>query len=416
MTNLNFLTKGQISQIEKKYELPVYVYSEDKLLKAVENFKKFPSAFWHTVRYAMKANSCLNILRLFNKNWIKIDSSSEYEAERAINAWFKPEDIQLSWQESPKKLKKLVNKWVFFVATSLNQLKEVWRLCPGSEIWVRINPWVWSAAFKRINTWWWISSFWIWHEYISEIKKIANIYNLKIVKVHIHIWSENTPKSWVASANIWLDFVENFDDVKILNMWWWFKKAIMPYEESADLEAIWNAVKEKFEDFYKSTWRKIKLEVEPWKYMVIDSCSVIAKIVDIVDTWEEWYKFLRTNTGMTEMPRVTMYWVQQPIIVVNESKEKENYIVVWHCCESWDVLTTKLYDQETIEEFELSKASIWDTIVFDNTWAYSSAMSMKNYNSFPEAWELMIRKNWDIVEIRKRQEDQDLWKNEIVVI
>jgi|TARA_Y100001960_G_C14361112_1_gene674399 hypothetical protein len=41
--------------------------------------------------------------------------------------------------------------------------------------------------------------------------------------------------------------------------------------------------------------------------MVINSCSVIAKVDDIVDTGEEGYKFIRTNTGMTEMPRVPMY-------------------------------------------------------------------------------------------------------------
>jgi len=41
---------------------------------------------------------------------------------------------------------------------------------------------------------------------------------------------------------------------------------------------------------------------------------------------------------------------------------------------------------------------------------------MKNYNSFPEAAELMIRKNGEIVEIRKRQEPSDIWKNEIEII
>jgi hypothetical protein len=31
---------------------------------------------------------------------------------------------------------------------------------------------------------------------------------------------------------------------------------------------------------------------------------------------------------MTEMPRVTMYGVQQPITILNDSKEKEKYVVV----------------------------------------------------------------------------------------
>jgi len=53
---------------------------------------------------------------------------------------------------------------------------------------------------------------------MDKIKAIAENYNLKITKIHIHIGSENTPKSWVKSANIGLDFVREFDDVTILNM------------------------------------------------------------------------------------------------------------------------------------------------------------------------------------------------------
>jgi diaminopimelate decarboxylase len=355
-------------------------------------------------------------LRLFNQNGIKIDASSEYEAFRAIKSWYNPSDVQLSWQEMPKKLEKLLDLWVYFVATSIHQLEEVWKYKQGSEVWVRINPWVWSWAFAKIATGWKTSSFGIWHEYIPQIQEIAEKYDLKITKIHLHIGSENTPESWVNTANIGLDFAEKFQEVDKLDMWWGFKMAIMPYEKTADLQAIWDAVKAKFEDFYAKTGRKIHLEVEPWKYMVINSSSVVAKVVDIVDTWVDWYKFIKVDTGMTEMPRITMYWVQQKIIAINDNTQTEKYAVVWHCCESWDLLTCKLYDQEVIEVIELPKVSIWDTIIFESTWAYNSSMSMKNYNSFPEAWEVLIRSNWEIHEIRKREKFEDIWRNEVEVI
>jgi diaminopimelate decarboxylase len=62
--------------------------------------------------------------------------------------------------------------------------------------------------------------------------------------------------------------------------------------------------------------------------MVIHSCSVIAKVDDIVDTGTNGYKFIRTTTGMTEMPRVSMYGVQQPIHILNNSKTQSEYIVI----------------------------------------------------------------------------------------
>jgi len=413
---MNFLNIEQVKNIKEKFETPVYVYSEDKLIEAANNFLNFPSAYGHEVRYAMKANSNINILKIFKNKGLKIDASSEYEAYRAINAWFDAKDIQISGQETPKNLPDLLDKWVFMVATSLKQIKAIWEIKAWSEIWVRINPWMWSGAFKAISTGWETSAFGIWYEYIPEIKKISEKYDLKITKIHIHIGSENTPESWTNSANIWLDFVREFPEADTLDMWGWFKMAIMDYEKTADLQAIGKSVSEKFEEFYNQTGRKIKLELEPGKYMVINSCSLIWEVDDIVDTWKSGYRFIRTNTGMTEMPRVSMYGVQQPITIINDSKEKQDYVIVWHCCESGDILTSKLYDQEIIEPISLAKANIWDSIIVDGVWAYNSSMSMKNYNSFPEAGEVMIRSNEEIIEIRKRQCLEDIWKNEINIV
>ena len=234
--------------------------------------------------------------------------------------------------------------------------------------------------------------------------------------MHIHIGSENTPESWVNSANIWLDFVSQFPNVETLDLWGWFKKAIMPYEIDADLQSIGIAVSEKFQEFYEKTGRKIHIEVEPWKAMVIHSCIVIAQVDDVVDTGKDWYKFIRTTTGMTEMPRVSMYWVQQPIYVLNKAMTQSKYVVIWHCCESGDLLTPKLYHNESVEPILLNDPEIGDTIIFEWTGAYNSSMSMKNYNSFPEAGELLLKNNWEIVEIRKRQNLEDIWKNEIEVV
>lgn len=413
---MNFLTQEQVAHIEQNYTTPVYIYSQEKLIEAADNFLAFPSAYGHTVRYAMKANANRNILKLFQNKGLKIDCSSEYEAYRAIAAGYDAADLQISGQETPTNLADLLEKGVQMVATSLKQMESIGKIASGTEIGVRVNPGMGSWAFKAISTGGETSAFGIWHEYIPQIKELAQKYDLKITKIHIHIGSENTPESWTDSANIGLGFVEQFSDATVLDMGGWFKKAIMPYETSADLQAIGKSVAVKFEEFFERTGRKIHLEVEPGKYMVINSCSVIAKVDDVVDTGDNGYTFIRTNTGMTEMPRVPMYGVQQPITVLNDSEESQDYVIVWHCCESGDILTSKLYSQEEIEAISLPKVSVWDTIVIDWVGAYNASMSMKNYNSFPEAGEVMILENGDIKEIRVRQEPEAIWKNEVEVI
>jgi diaminopimelate decarboxylase len=98
--------------------------------------------------------------------------------------------------------------------------------------------------------------------------------------------------------------------------------------------------------------------MEPGKYLVINSCSMLIEIQDIVDTGKSGYTFLKTNSGMNDMPRVAMYGIQEPLFVMNNSDEYKEYVVVGHCCESSDMITTKLYDAETIEPRRLKKASI----------------------------------------------------------
>jgi diaminopimelate decarboxylase len=413
MQTPNFITPEIVTHVKENHQTPVYVYSEKQLRERAREFMNFPSTFGHSVRYAMKANPQKNILKIFGQEGLLIDASSDFEAMRAISAGIATENIQISSQELWNHMQELVEKWVFFVATSLHQLESFWKLFPGKSCGIRINPWVASWAFAKISTGWPTSSFGIWHESIDQIQKITEQYDIKISKLHFHIGSENTPESWVDSAQLGFEILRKIPSIDTFDMGGWFKMAIMPYESSADLQAIWEAVSQKFQDFYDETGRKIHLEMEPGKYLVINSCSMLVEIQDIVNTWKEGYTFLKTNSGMNDMPRVAMYGVQEPLYIMNNSQEHEDYVVVGHCCESSDMITTKLYDAETIEPRKLRKASIGDILVIDGVWAYNSGMAIKNYNSFPESWELLLRVNWEIAEIRKRELVEDIWRNEI---
>jgi len=416
MTEPRFLTQDHIDFMREKFESPCYVYSESELRKTSQAFLDFPSTYGHTVRYAMKANPQRNILKLFSKMGLHIDASSDFEAFRAISAWVPADNIQISSQELWKHMQELVEKWVFFVATSLHQLETFGKLFPWKSCGIRINPWVSSWWFAQISTGGKNSSFGIWYTKIDTVKNIVKQYNITISKLHFHIGSENTPESWVDSAELGFDILRQIETIDTFDMWWGHKMAIMDYEKSADLQAIGNAVSKKFQDFFRETGRKIHLEMEPGKYLVINACSMVIQIQDIVDTGRVGYKFLKTNSGMNDMPRVAMYGIQQPLFVMNDSREYEDYVVVGHCCESADILTCKLYDQETIEPRKLKVPQIGDMMVVDGVGAYNSSMSVKNYNSFPESGELLLREDGNIIEIRTRQTLKDMCKNEKEII
>lgn len=425
MNTPRFITPEIVSKIRENYQTPMYVYSEKELRERAQDFLDFPSAFGHTVRYAMKANPQRNILKIFDQEGLSFDASSDFEALRILAAGISPDKVQISSQELGRHAKELIEKWVFFVATSLHQLEFFGKNFPWKSCGMRVNPGVASGGFAKIATWWATSSFGIWHEKISEINAVAQKYDITITKLHFHIGSENTPESWVSSAGLGFDILREIETITTFDMGGWHKMAIMPYETSADLQAIWEAVSQKFQDFYSETGRKIHLEMEPGKYLVINSCSMIVEVQDIVDTGEKGYTFLKTNSGMNDMPRVAMYGVQEPLFIFAQNlsqfsparrDETADYAVVGHCCESSDILTSKLYDAEILEPRKLKKASIWDILVIDGVGAYNSGMAIKNYNSFPESGELLLREDGTIVEIRMRQEVENIWKNEIEVI
>ena len=89
--------------------------------------------------------------------------------------------------------------------------------------------------------------------------------------------------------------------------------------------------------------------------------------------------------------------------------------MVGHCCESGDLLSCGPGDPEAIAERLLPAVEVGDLLVVEGSGAYCSAMSTKNYNSFPEAPELMLDLKGELHVVRKRQALEQIYENEIAL-
>ena len=412
-----FLSPIQVRNIADQFGNPVYVYSEEKLKRSAQETLNFPNAFGLRVRYAMKANSTAAIIKLFDSQNIHFDASSAYEVRRLLMIGIDPAKIQLTAQELAPDLKDLVNQGVLFNACSLKQLETYGKLFPGEHVCVRINPGIGSGHANRVNVGGPASSFGIWYDYFDEIKAIAKKYNLVIDTLHTHIGSGSDPSVWEKVTKMNLDAVKVFPDVTTLNMGGGFKIGRLPNEKTTDLQVIGSKVKTYFEEFYKETKRKIKLEIEPGTYLVAANGALIAEIDDKVDTGKEGYTFLKANTGMSDILRPTLYGVQHTINFVPRNgetpKESEDVVIVGHACESGDILTPTLGDSEGVATIPLPKAKIGDYLVIEDAGAYCSSMTAINYNSFPRVPEVMIKENGEFELIRKRQTMEQMIENEL---
>ena len=412
-----FLSPIQVRHIANEFGTPVYVYDEKKLKASAEMTKNFPNAYGLTVRYAMKANSTGAIIKLFDSMNIHFDASSSYEVHRLLMNDIDPSKIQLTAQELAPDLKELVKKGVLFNACSFRQLEAYGKLFPGHRVCVRINPGVGSGHANKVNVGGPTSSFGIWHEYFDKIKSLANKYDLTIDTIHTHIGSGSDPAVWEKVTKMNLHAVKAFPNVTTLNMGGGFKIGRLPDEKTTDLMVIGEKVKTYFEDFYKQTGRKIKLEIEPGTYLVAANGALISEIDDKVDTGRDGYTFLKTNTGMSDILRPTLYGVQHVMNLVSKTGDTpdktEDVVVVGHACESGDILTPTLGDAEGVSTITLPEAKIGDYLVIEDAGAYCSSMTTINYNSFPRVPEVMIMENGDYKLIRKRQSMNQIIENEL---
>ena len=412
-----FLSRDQVLAIQREFGTPVYVYDEATLEHQARQVLEFPCPFGLTARFAMKALPNLSILRLLHNLGLHFDASSGYEAERAMRAGIPPEHIEVTAQELPHNLTQLVEAGALFNASSLAQLSAFGERFPGASLGVRINPGLGSGHNNRTNVGGPSSSFGIWHEYIPRALDIASAMNLRITRVHTHIGSGGDPAIWTQCARLSLDAAARFPEVTTLNLGGGFKVARMPGESAAVLQDIGRAVSEILRDYAESSGKELKLEIEPGTFIVANAGVLITTVMDVVDTGNEGYRFIKADAGMTDILRPALYGAQHPITLVTASGEERpggEYLIAGHCCESGDLLTPEPGNPEGLLPRALPEPRIGDALAIGGAGAYCSAMCCKNYNSFPESAEVLLRKSGEVHLIRKRQTLDQMLANEML--
>ena len=175
-------------------------------------------------------------------------------------------------------------------------------------------------------------------------------------------------------------------------------------------------LKDAFEQFANETGRQLHLEIEPGTFLVANAGSIVCEVQDLVSTGTEGYNFIRSNTGMTEILRPSLYGAQHPIHLVprtdRELNNEKEYVIVGHCCESGDLLSPAPDQTDVLASRELPEAQIGDYLVIAETGAYCAAMATKNYNSFPEAAEVLLQSDGNSKLIRERQTLDQIIQNE----
>lgn len=383
------MNKKVLKDLAKKHGTPLYVYDLNYLDNRAKLLLNLCKENNYLLRYAIKANPNVQIIKLFDQLGLHFDASSDFEAELLIKNGLKAQKISLSSQQPPRDIKKILQSGVAFVATSMHQLDLVKSSGWKGEIAVRLNPGLGAGHNMRTTTGGVTSSFGIWHEYTPNILSWQKSSAAKISRAHIHIGSGGDPKVWQAAINRALELVKLIPSVQSLNMGGGFKIARVSGEPEADMAKILQIFSDELTKFKEETGRQLSLEIEPGTWLVGNGGYLIAEVVDIVDTGKDGFRFLKLNTGMNDFLRPAMYGAQHPMEVLNDSSGQADYVVVGHNCETGDILTPAPGDPEAIKPRQLNQAKIGDLLAIGGAGAYGSSMRAIGYNSFPSAKEVL---------------------------
>lgn len=407
-----FLSPAEADTVRRRFGTPCYVYDRRTLEAQARLALAFPRAFGFRLRYAMKANSTRAVLEVFRRLGLHIDASSDHEVERALRAGFAPQEIQLTSQQPSTRLAEWLAQGVLVTACSLHQLARLTETAPGSDVTVRVNPGLGSGSTNRTNTGGPGSSFGIWHEYLDQALAVAARRGATIRRLHSHIGSGSDPAVWTRVVDLVLEIAERLPDVTEVSLGGGFKVARMPDEETTDLHAIGSMAREKFLAFRERTGRTLDLEIEPGTFLVANAGLIVATCVDVVDTGASGYRFAKLDTGMTEITRPSLYGAQHPIQVLAE-RPRARVVFVGPCCESGDLLTPAPGDPEGLAPREVPSPAVGDLVLIGGAGAYCASMATINYNSYPQAPEVLRESDGSLRLVRRRQTLEQILENEL---
>lgn len=412
----NYFNLDVLLSIKKKYDCPIWIYNSNIILKKISLLKKFD-----VIRFAQKSCSNINILKLMLKHGVKVDAVSLGEIERALISGFNPKTDDIIFTADlfdQSVLKTVVELKLIVNIGSINMLDQLGIKSSGHKILLRINPGFGYGHSKKTNTGGKASKHGIWYEDLHLVIEKIKKYKLNLLGLHMHIGSGVNYKHLQKVCKSMTNEVIKFgQDIKIISAGGGLS---IPYEEN-DKEVninhyydLWNKTRKKISNYFG---HHIKLEIEPGRFLVAESGILIAQVQAIKFT-DSNHKFILVDAGFNDLLRPSMYGSYHKISVIPYDNRKIDYnetvpsIVAGPLCESGDIFTQS--KSGTVKPRNLpSEIKIGDYIIFHDTGAYGASMS-SNYNTRTLIPEILLEKNGNYLEIRRKQTIKDLLSLEII--
>jgi diaminopimelate decarboxylase len=397
------LSPSVLQKIAQEHDTPVYVYHAERISDQYQKLSKAFSNCQSRFFYACKSLTNISILKHIHSLGASLDCVSINEVKLGLLAGFSADHILFTPNcVDFEEILEAKNLGVNLNIDNISMLERFGNTFGDSyPICIRVNPHIMAGGNVKISTGHIDSKFGISVHQLRHIERIVKTTNLRIEGIHMHTGSEiKDIEVFLMGLDVMFDVANHFPNLRYIDMGSGFKVAYQPGDKETDVDMLGEKVSEAFKAYEKETGRKLEVWFEPGKYLVSQSGYFIVKANVIKQTPAT--VFVGVNSGFNHLIRPMMYDAYHHIEnVSNPDGTQRIYTVVGNICET----DTFAWDRTLPEVRE------GDLLVMKNAGAYGFEMS-SNFNSRLKPAEVMV-KNEEVVLIRKRDNFEDLLKNQI---
>ena len=382
-----------VSELKAQYGTPLYVYDENMLVNQcrtfINNFKS--SRFSTEVLFASKAFSCLEVLRIANREGLGVDVVSLGEIHTAYKAGY---DMRRAYfhgnnktrEELQYALEVGVGTIVVDNDYEYEMINEIVRESGNTvDVLLRINTGIDAHTHEYIKTAKDDSKFGysVYDETIYDlIADINNQSNLNFVGFHSHIGSQIFEKtSFFEAVKVVMEFTKKVQErlgltISVLNLGGgfgvYYTEEDRPFELAEFLREYIEVVERESDNFGLDL---TKVVIEPGRSLTCNAGSTLYSVGGVKKTFAG-REYVFVDGGMADNPRYALYKAKYEAMLANKMNEEVDttYTVAGKCCESGDML---------VMDAKLPKAEQGDLLLVSSTGAYNYSMS-SNYNRLPK--------------------------------
>ncbi len=399
-------TPVSLIELAETYGTPLYVYNTDRI---AARYKGLTDAFKDAnvkIKYAAKALTNINILRLLQQLGSGLDTVSIQEVKLGLKAGFEPQEIIYTPNcVSFDEIREAVELGVHINIDNISVLEQFGHHY-GSQvpICIRINPHILAGGNYQISTGHIDSKFGISIYQMRHVERVVASTGVQVRGLHMHTGSEiKDIDVFLRGVEILLEMTDYFPDLEYIDLGSGFKVPYKPEDLETDLEDLGKRLTERFNAFCQEKGKDLELWFEPGKYLVSESGTFLAKVNVIKQTTAT--VFAGIDSGFNHLIRPMFYQSYHHLTNLSNPEGTERiYTVVGYICET----DTFAWDRRIAEIRE------GDVLAFHNAGAYCFSMA-SNYNSRFRPAEVMIHQGQAHL-IREREDLDDLLAKQIMVL